>query len=204
MKIIDLSRVITHQMDVFPGEQRPSLIRDILPPEAGYVTWRLETNFHTGTHIDSPYHIENDNVTIDNYDVSNFTGKACLIDVRGEKQVKMRNEWKSLFGKCEIVLFHTGFGMKEINEEYYTEYPVFSDEIADALVGSGVRIIGFDSPSPDRAPYNFHSRFLKDGRFIVENLTSLEQLSENQFFTFMAMPIKVKAEASLIRAVALL
>ena len=90
MPTIDLTQTIYHQMPVFPGEERPSLLIDPLPEEAGYTTFRLESNMHTGTHIDAPYHVKAGNRTFDTYPVDLFMGKAKVLDVRNSQQVDMR------------------------------------------------------------------------------------------------------------------
>ena len=203
MEYIDLTQTISHQMPVFPGEKSPSIILDLLPEDAGYVTHRLESNMHTGTHIDAPFHAKADTLTIDCYPIGKFAGKATVIDVRGLATIKMREEWKPLFSKHTIVLFCTGYSKMWKTESYYYDYPEFDDEIAEALLLSSVSIAGFDSPSPDKSPFGFHSIFLKGGRFLVENLTNLEQLLGKENCTFMAFPLKIEAEASLIRAVAM-
>jgi kynurenine formamidase len=204
MKIIDLSHTIYHGMPVFPGETEPSIIRDVLPDEVGYVTHRLETNMHTGTHIDAPFHAKSDSLTIDQYPVELFSGSAVVIDVRGFSKIKMQPGWERLFSDYKVVLFQTGWSKEWGSVSYYYEYPEFDAEIAESLVNCGVRIAGFDSPSPDKDPYAFHSIFLKDERFLVENLTNLDKLKGKEKITFIAFPLKIKAEASIIRAVALI
>jgi kynurenine formamidase len=203
MKFIDLSHTISHGMPVFPGEDSPTITRDILPDSAGYVTHRLESNMHTGTHIDAPFHIKSDRLTLDQYDIGIFTGSAVLIDVCGLSKVRIQPSWKILFGKYKIVLFYTGYSKQWGSDDYYYNYPEFDSEIAEALVAEGVKIAGFDSPSPDKEPFAFHNIFLKDERFLVENLTNLDKLIGTEAITFMAFPLKIEAEASLIRAVAL-
>jgi kynurenine formamidase len=204
MKIIDLTHTISHQMPVFPGENSPSIIRDILPDDAGYVTHRLETNMHTGTHMDAPFHIKSDTITIGKYPVELFSGPAVVIDVRGLPDIAMMPEWESLFRNHKIVLFNTGYNLNWGSENYYYDYPEFHASVAEALVNCGVRIAGFDSPSPDKAPFAFHTIFLKDERFLVENLTNLDKLVGEENIMFMAFPLKIEAEASLIRAVAMI
>jgi len=204
MKLIDLTHTISHGMQVFPGETEPSIIRDILPDNTGYVTHRLDTNMHTGTHIDAPFHVKSDLLTIDKFPVERFAGLSILIDVCGLSKIKMQPGWEKVFGKYKIVLFYTGYSKFWETESYYYDYPEFDTEIAEALVSSGVRIAGFDSPSPDKSPFAFHSIFLKNERFLVENLTNLDKLTGKEDITFMAFPLKIEAEASLIRAVAMI
>ena len=204
MKFIDLTHTIKHQMPVFPGEAKPSLVRDALPEDTGYVTYRIESNMHTGTHIDAPFHVKSDALGIDSYPVEFFSGSAVVIDVRNLPVVSMKPEWESLFLKHKIVLFCTGFSKNWEDNSYYYDYSEFETEVAEALVSCGVRIAGFDSPSPDKAPFAFHSIFLKEARFLVENLSNLEELLSKDNITFMAFPLKIEAEASLVRAVAII
>jgi kynurenine formamidase len=203
MKFIDLTHTISHGMHVFPGETKPSITRDVLPEDAGYVTHRLESNMHTGTHMDAPFHAKSDTITINNYKIGTFAGSAAVIDVRGLGFIAMQPEWISIFRKFEIVLFCTGYSESWSKDAYYYDYPEFDSAIASALVENGVHLAGFDSPSPDKSPFEFHSIFLSDKRFLVENLTNLEELIGIEYITFMAFPLKIEAEASLIRAVAM-
>ena len=201
MKYIDLTQTIRHGMPVFPGEKEPSVLRDILPEEVAYVTYRLESNMHTGTHIDAPFHAKSGNISIDTYPVDLFAGPAAVIDVSGKNVIAMQPGWEKIFEEFKIILFHTGYSKNWGLANYYTDYPVFENSIAEALVKYNVRIAGFDSPSPDKAPFAFHSVYLKEGRFLVENLTNLGALSGQEQVHFMAFPLKIEAEASLIRAV---
>jgi len=203
MEFIDLTHTISHLMPVFPGEAPPSVLRDDLPEDVGYVTHRLESNMHTGTHMDAPFHAKSDSVTIDKFPLAFFAGAAIVIDVRGLLKIDMKKEWENLFRKYKIVLFCTGHSTSWGSDNYYYNYPEFDPEVAEALVKSDVRIAGFDSPSPDTAPYAFHSIFLKEARFLIENLVNLETLLGKEDINFMAFPLKIEAEASLIRAVAM-
>lgn len=204
MRFIDLSHTISHGIPVFPGEERPSIIRDPLPDDAGYVTHRLESNMHTGTHIDAPFHILSDLLTIDKYPLEMFSGNAAVINVKGLSSIAMQQEWEPVFRQHKIVLFYSGHSKLWGDEKYYTEYPDYDAEIAKQLVKYGVTIAGFDSPSPDKSPFEFHDIFLRSKRFLVENLTNLEMLAGMEKITFMALPLKIKAEASLVRAIALI
>lgn len=199
---IDLTHTTTHNMPVFPGEKAPSIIKDILPADVPYVTHRIESNFHTGTHMDAAWHVKADEKSMNMFPVSNFVAKAFVIDVRGVRKIQMSSEWKTIFDSHEAILFYTGHSQKWLSETYYNDYPEFDNSVAEALIKSGVRIAGFDSPSPDKAPFEFHSIFLCSGHFMIENMTNLDLLLNQTHVTLFAFPLKVEAEASLIRAVA--
>ena len=55
--------------------------------------------------------------------------------------------------------------------------------------------------SPDLPPLAVHKRLLAAGVPMVENLTNLAALRGRRF-DFAALPLKISAEASLVRAVA--
>ena len=86
--------------------------------------------------------------------------------------------------------------------EYYEDHPVISKEMAEFLVRKKVKMVGFDMPSPDRSPYEIHSIFLNNNIFILENLTNLDKLIYEENFSVFAQPLKIKAEGSLVRAMA--
>lgn len=199
---IDLTQTITHGIPVFPGEQSPSIIQDVSPEDTGFVTHRMESNFHSGTHMDAAWHAKADSVSIDLFPISNFVAKAYVIDVNGLKVIHMQPEWEAIFNAHEAILFHTGYSHNWLAESYYLEYPVFDNSVAIALAKAKVRIVGFDSPSPDISPFDFHKIYLREGRFMIENMTNLHLLLNETKITLFAFPLKVKAEASLIRAVA--
>ncbi len=203
MKLKDLSQTISDGIPVFPGENPPSIICDILPADASYVTHRLETNMHTGTHIDGPFHTKSGTLTMDKYPIDLFSAKAIVIDVRGLPYIRMRPEWSELFSLFKAILFCTSHSQTWKTDVYYNKHPEFDPEIAANMKKHGVRLAGFDSPSPDKEPFPFHSIFLNGERFLIENLTNLDVLLDKKDVTFMAFPLKIEAEASLIRAVAL-
>ncbi|HNX43279.1 MAG TPA: cyclase family protein [Bacteroidales bacterium] len=199
---IDLTRTLYHEMPVFPGEKSPAITLDKTIATDGYNGFRLESNMHSGTHMDAPMHVQVTDRTIDSFDAGLFTGKACVIDVRGLKVIRYQPEWEAKFAGHDIVLFRTGHDRTWDTPAYYGEYPDFESLIAGKLVENGVRIAGFDSPSPDRMPYDFHLVFLHDERFLIESLTNLGALPDNSSFRLYAFPLKVRAEASLVRVVA--
>ncbi|MDG5814149.1 hypothetical protein QA601_03600 [Chitinispirillales bacterium ANBcel5] len=65
-----------------------------------------------------------------------------------------------------------------------------------------VKIIGIDIPSPDKFPFEEHIKLLDNNILILENLTNLEPLLKVSKFDLFAFPLKIHAEASLVRAVA--
>ena len=104
--------------------------------------------------------------------------------------------------KGDIVLVLTGFYKKFGQAEYYEKYPEITEDFAKKLVDLGVKIVGVDTPSPDRPPFNIHKLLLKNDVLIIENLTNLEKLLGIKKFEIFAFPPNFDVEGSPVRVVA--
>ena len=58
------------------------------------------------------------------------------------------------------------------------------------------------SKGTDKEPYEIHKILFQNGVFILENLTNLSKLLYVEEFEVFAQPLKINAEASLVRAFA--
>jgi kynurenine formamidase len=65
-----------------------------------------------------------------------------------------------------------------------------------------VKAVGFDSSSPDRYPYPVHGILFTNGVLIIENLTNLASLKEVVNFKVIALPLKIHADSSIARVIA--
>lgn len=203
MKIIDLSYIITDSMPVFPGDDEVIIEEAKVLDRDYYNAINLQTGMHVGTHVDIPKHLIADNRTIDEIPIESFIGRGVLLDVRGMDIVDYKKEYESMIRKDDIVLFYTGFAdLYSEPNRYYNNYPVLSEILAEFLVSKHIKMIGIDSPSPDKEPFNIHKTLLKNNIYIIENLTNLEELICIDDLTVYAVPLKIKAEASLVRVFA--
>lgn len=204
MKIIDLSQKIYNDMPVHPYDKDVKVIKDKTIKNDKYNNTQVYIGMHAGTHIDAPNHLIENGKTIDAYNLSQFTGKGCVIDVTNQKHIELKEEYKDIILKSEIVLLYTGYGHLFADEKYYLEdAPVLSKEFAEYLAETDIKIVGMDLPSPDRYPFDVHNILLSGDVLIAENLTNLDQLLGIDEFTFCAMPLNINADASIVRAVAL-
>jgi kynurenine formamidase len=115
----------------------------------------------------------------------------------------MRPEYADIVPENSVVLLYTGFDARYGDAAYFTAHPVVGDALAAFLLSRSVKILGMDMPSPDYEPYTFHRALLARGVFALENLTNLGALVGVPEFAVMALPLKLEAEASFTRAVAL-
>ncbi|MBN2879019.1 MAG: cyclase family protein [Clostridia bacterium] len=204
-EIIDLSQKLFDKMPVHPYDEEAIVIQNRFIENDKYSNTKISLGMHTGTHIDAPSHLILGGKGLESYQLSHFMGRACVINVSGKKEITLSEEDKNKIKKSEIVLFYTGYGDMFEQAEYYAEdAPVISIETAEYLVLQKIKIAGMDLPSPDRFPFVVHNILLSKDILIIENLTNLEKLLDMTEFLFMALPIKISAEASITRAIAII
>jgi len=159
---------------------------------------------HLGTHIDAPMHLTNDKRFISEFSLDNFYGRGVILDCRGESLVKPKKGYEELLYNKEVVIIYTSFENKYGEKEYYENHPIISLELIKLFIEKGIKMIGFDMPSPDRFPFESHKMLLKNEIFILENLCNINKLLNVKEFNIVAFPLKIEAEGSLVRAVAIL
>ena len=196
--LFDLTHVLKSGMPVYPGDPVTELVPIARYESGGYRLTRLDTGLHAGTHIDMPSHFSADERTASDLPLSCFITPA---------RVFRPGDDMSCIREGEAVLIATGWDRHLGAPDYFTAHPVVSEAVASLLISKNIRILGLDTPSPDLPPFAVHRRLSEAGIFLAENLRGLCPLYEaarEQVFTFYAVPLKISAEASPIRAFAVL
>ena len=152
-KYIDLSYEIEHQMAVYPGDEELKLYRHRFLNRDYYNDTKLETGMHVGTHIDAPSHLLNKDRFICDYPVEKFIGNGCLLDVRNEEIIKLKDEYLDKVQEGDIVLLYTGYDEFFGTDKYFENHPIVDEKLAQFFVDRGVKLIGIDMPSPDQYPF---------------------------------------------------
>jgi len=195
--IINLSHRLTDNTPSYPGDPPFRLVKR--GDTVGYISYELSGCLHSGTHVDLPMHQLFGNTTCADFPLDRFFGDGQVLDVRG-KAVITADDFDLKPGV--IPLFFTGWDKQFGKSEYFTDHPVLNMSAAEKLVSSGVKLIGLDFPSPDDLPFTVHLYLLEHDICIVENLTGLDQLHDP--FKFSALPLPLEAEASFVRAFAII
>jgi len=167
----------------------------------GWNASTLKFYSHCGTHIDAPIHFNVSNQTIDQIEVSNFIGKAWIVDARtvGEKGLITTNEIdliiKKKFQPGDSFLIRTDWHKKIHTPEYRDNLPRISEEFANWCVENKVKMLGVEPPSV--ADVNnveevtkIHKILLKNV-IIIEGLANLDKLEENKCVELIALPLKI-------------
>lgn len=202
MMIIDLTHTIQDGLPVFPGDEETVLQHSKVFQKDHYNNHQLSINMHAGTHIDGPMHLTDSNVYLNEIPLETFIGDGCLVDVSGQSEIIYKREYEQLIKPNQIVILYTGHSKHFGQSKYFTDYPVLTLEFAELLARKQVKMIGLDTPSPDRYPFEIHKYLFNNKINIAENLTNVEQLLDKKSFEIIALPLCIKADSSIARVIA--
>ncbi len=202
MKWIDLSWTLCSDTPIYPGDSPTSLTINKKLETDQYTAYLLQSGLHTGTHMDMPMHMLPDKRLAADFAPERFAGRGVLLDVRGQKRIRMKAEYAERISVGDIVLLYTGFDRHYGEEAYFSAYPAVEEELAAFLVSKNIKMFGMDMPAPDYPPFPVHKALLSRDIFLLENLTNLGSLLSAEQFEVIALPLKIAAEASFVRAVA--
>jgi len=201
MRLIDISHILDQNTPVFPGDYKTTLSVYKTLEKDYYNAYLLKSGLHTGTHIDIPMHLTNDSQSAADFPLDRFWDRGVLLDVRGEDPIEMKPTYERMIDTRDIVLLFSGCDKNYGKDEYFNAHPVVSDNLAGFLLSRKIKMLGMDMPAPDYPPFLFHRQLLSAGIFVLENLTNLSSLIGIDSFEVMALPLKINAEASFVRAV---
>lgn len=203
MKLIDLSQTIVNRMQVYPGDEPPMLHQIRTIGFDDFSNYLITTTMHVGTHIDGPAHMLDGKETINEFMIDSFIGKGCIIDISKSKEFNDVDFVKEKATGADILIFHTGYGKLFGTYQYNSDYPVLSENVAQAIGEIGIKLVGIDSFSVDMSPHLAHKALFANNIFIAENLVNVDQLLGARDFTIIALPLKIRADSALARVVAM-
>ena len=147
---------------------------------------------HLGTHIDAPFHVREEAPTLDRMDLEPFLGLARVIDARPGPDGAIPPEALAGVDIADPprLLFRTGTHPETTS--FPTDFASLAPETAEAIVRSGARLVGMDTPSLD--PYGSeeltsHKILVDGGLYWIENL-DLSRVSAG-VYRLIALPLRI-------------
>ncbi|MFZ0961185.1 MAG: cyclase family protein [Terriglobia bacterium] len=212
-RVVDLTAVLNHQTPCYPTDPPFTKSWHVRFSEDGFCVSKLELGAHSGTHVDAPLHFLGNGFA----DVAEIPLQRALGQAIALKRLKIPGEDLTVADLAgadivsgDIVLFHTGWDKRSGSPAFFQdEWPGLQPSLVEELIRRGVKAIGgdfasVDSPAALAAGAPAHKLAGRAGMPIFEALVNLEQVTGQRFF-FFGLPLKLEgAEASPIRAVALL
>jgi len=202
MSLIDISRRLQNGMPVWPGDTNFSFELSWTKEESGSVNvGKLTLSTHTGTHIDAPFHFDENGKKVIDLDPNLYVGEARvieLLDVESIKKVDL--EAFSLNGVKRLLIKTNSWK----NDNAFPErIPHIEKDVAEFLKENGIKLLGIDVPSVDPLDSKelvAHHALHENGIHILESI-DLRSVSEGDY-ELIALPLPLTdADGSPVRAV---
>ena len=199
--MIDITRVLKTKYPTWPGDidfklKDTANMRDGSPVNI----MAIKTTTHVGTHLDAPYHYQNEGDKLGTIPLELLIGDAQVLHALAYDNVPA--EAVSHFDTLpERILFFTG--EPDVWPEFPENFTALTPELVHALAERGVKVVGIDSPSVDRfnsKDLPVHNACAETGIYIVEGL-NLQGVDEGRYH-LICLPLNLPdADASPVRAV---
>ena len=202
VEFVDLSHVIEHGMNTYPGIPGPAIC-DFMSFDDSHSRYEAGTEFtigridlvtNTGTYLDTPYHRYRDGHDLVGLDLATISNVPAVVVRVGDGITEIDvTLFESIEAAGRAVLVHTGWDRHWHTEQYFVGHPHLTGAAATWLRDNGAVLVGIDSlniDGVDTGARPVHSILLRAGIPIVEHLTNLAALPDEEF-EFTAVPPKI-------------
>jgi arylformamidase len=190
----DLTRTLSPQMPVYPGDPQPKFSAYLNIEEDGANVTQISLGSHTGTHVDAPWHFLQDGNTIDKEPLGKFIGQAVITDLSHKRVGTGINrqdfdEYARAVVDGDILLIYTG---TENAGKARSNFTYLETSAAEWLVRHGVKCVGTDTLSIEKygskkAPV--HRMLLSSGIGIIESLNANLKLFAGKRMFLVCLPM---------------
>ncbi|MDQ6600525.1 arylformamidase [Bacillus salipaludis] len=199
---IDISQPLDNKIAVWPGDTPFTYKVNWSKEESGSVNvGQIKMSTHTGTHIDAPFHFDNEGKKVIDLDVNLYIGPAKVIHLPKPTSIGIKELSDYELDGVTRLLIRTDSLVDR--QEFPSAIPEIEPELASYLAGYGVRLIGLDLPSVDpidSKELTAHHELTRHGIHILEGLV-LEQIEPGEY-ELAALPLPlIEADGSPVRAV---
>ncbi len=178
-------------------------------------TFRFSGNHHAtghGTYIDAPAYL-GAGKTIDQFGLEAFVMDAVILDLTSKKpkqpiddeDLEAAEEAAGLaLREGEIAIIHTGWDQSHTGKSR-SDHSYLSENGAEYLEFKHVVAVGVDTPNldnPKKREIPVHTKLLRKEILILEGLSNLDMVDQSRF-RLVALPLRVKASFSPVRAAAI-
>lgn len=163
---LDLTKSLENGQSSYAGDPPVVLSAFHTLEREGWRLTHLQFGSHAGTHMDSPAHMLEQGLSLDEFPVSRFFATAYVLDCTHLGTISIE-ALSAIPSGCDAVLFFTKGGS------------YLDEEAAAYLVERGIQIVGFDTANCDRdgdLSFPIHHIILGGGALILENLVNLERI----------------------------
>jgi kynurenine formamidase len=215
VRVVDLSHPVRSDTQVYAGDPVPHLEQHSTIARDGFNLMSVSMGSQSGTHVDAPFHFDDDGRRIDELPLNLFVGPAVILDcgdLKGRQEITIESlgEQLSAVQSGDIVLFKTRWSQFYGTDEYFNN-PYLNAGLVEHLLSIGVMTFGLDAINIDETPdeehegvgFPAHHLIAKAGGVICENLTNLEAIDfERPIVSLLPMKF-IGIDGAPVRAVAM-
>ncbi|WP_407868366.1 arylformamidase [Paenibacillus sp. P36] len=200
--MFDISRPLATGVPTWPGDTPFSYEVSWTKEQSGSVNvGKLTMSIHTGTHIDAPFHFDNEGRKVMELDLELYIGLARVIEISGKSSIGAEELKAFELDGITRLLIRTNSWTNP--NEFPTEITYLRDDAGPYLAEKGIRLIGVDVPSVDpldskelAAHHTLHANDIH----ILEGI-DLAKIAPSDY-ELIALPLPlVEADGSPVRAV---
>ena len=199
---IDISQPLDNRIAVWPGDTLFNYKVTWSKEESTSVNvGQITMSTHTGTHIDAPFHFNDDGKKVIELDVNLYVGRARVIHLPISSSIGLKElSGVELDGVTRLLIRTDAWTDRSV---FPTEIPEIEPKLASYLAKKGVRLLGLDLPSVDpidSKELTAHHELTRHGIHILEGLV-LDHIDSGDY-ELAALPLSlVEADGSPVRAV---
>jgi len=194
MSIYDVTLPIYAGMIRYPGDfpATVTLRRSIRSGDNCNMS-RLELSSHTGTHVDAPFHFDEDGVRVDEIPLDVLIGPARLIELDVKKVVDESDlRGRDLGGHSRLLLKTRNSSLLK-RPEFTSEYVSITESAARYIVELGIRLLGVDHLSVEKLKspdWGVHHTLLGSGVVVIEGVDLSEPPPGDYEIICLPLPLK--------------
>ncbi|WP_409253108.1 arylformamidase [Bacillus sp. SCS-153A] len=148
MKFIDISQKLNSSTPVWPGDTPFQFSLNWSKQDTGSVNvGSINFSAHTGTHIDAPFHFNEDGQKVADLPLESFFGNALVVEMCGKESIGAE-ELKSL-NLRDVTQLLIRTNSWEDKSAFPSEITYLREDIGPFLKENGIQLIGVDVPSVD-------------------------------------------------------
>lgn len=202
MQLFDISRPLLTGIPTWPGDTSFEYVVNWPKSESGSVNvGKLTMSIHTGTHVDAPFHFDDEGRKMMDLDIDLYIGAARVIDVSGKTSIGAEDLQRYDLSGVTRLIVRTGSWSDP--SRFPADICYLRADLAPFLADKGIRLIGVDVPSVDpldskelQAHHGLHHHDIH----ILEGLL-LDHVEPGDY-ELIALPLPlVEADGSPVRAV---
>lgn len=190
--ILDVTRRLHNGHPTWPGDtpinyRLTGRIQDGGAVNVGEISFSL----HSGTHVDAPWHYQDDGLRLHEIDLSVYIGPALVVDATGAERLEPRLLDGLDLNGVSKVLFKSG----QPNDwtSFPARWPVVDPSLPPFLAARGITLLGTDGPSADSLDSKDlpgHKALARAGVLILESL-ALEGVQPGRY-RLVCLPLNLR------------